>query len=32
MRSAPFAGGFFVGDYEGLDSAGRTFEPVLVWA
>jgi hypothetical protein len=29
MRSAPFAGGFFVGDYEGLDSAGRTFKPVF---
>ena len=29
MRSAPFAGGFFVGDYEGLDSAGRTFRPVF---
>jgi nucleoside-diphosphate-sugar epimerase len=29
MRSAPFAGGFFMGDYEGLDSAGRTFKPVF---
>ena len=27
MRQAPFAGGFFTGDYEGLDSAGNDFTP-----
>jgi hypothetical protein len=27
MRQAPFAGGFFTGDYEGLDSAGSVFTP-----
>ena len=25
MRRAPFAGGFFTGDYEGLASAGNDF-------
>ena len=25
MRQAPFAGGFFTGDYEGLASAGNDF-------
>jgi hypothetical protein len=32
MRSAPDAGGFFVGDYEGLTSAGRLFYPTFVQA
>ena len=32
MRSAPFAGGFFVGDYEGLTSVPRPFVPVFVTA
>jgi hypothetical protein len=27
MRQAPFANGFFVGDYEGLDSFGNNFAP-----
>lgn len=27
MRQAPFAGGFFTGDYEGLASAGTAFTP-----
>ena len=27
MRSAPFAGGFFVGDYLGLAATGTTFKP-----
>ena len=27
MRQAPFAGGFFVGDYEGLANAGSAFTP-----
>ena len=27
MRQAPFAGGFFTGDYEGLASAGNAFTP-----
>ncbi len=27
MRQAPFAGGFFTGDYEGLASAGSDFTP-----
>jgi BNR repeat-like domain len=31
MRSAPFAGGFFVGDYEGLASVG-VFRPLFVQA
>jgi hypothetical protein len=32
MLTAPFAGGFFVGDYEGLDASGTTFEPLFVQA
>jgi hypothetical protein len=32
MRSAPFANGYFVGDYEGLTSVPRTFLPVFVTA
>jgi hypothetical protein len=32
MRTAPLARGFFVGDYEGLTSAGGTFLPVFVAA
>jgi len=32
MRSAPFAGGFFTGDYEGLESAGTTFIPFVSFA
>jgi len=30
MRTAPFAEGFFVGDYEGLTSMGRRFVPGFV--
>jgi hypothetical protein len=30
MRGAPFAGGYFVGDYEGLASAGDVFLPFFV--
>jgi hypothetical protein len=30
MLTAPFAGGFFVGDYEGLDTSGPTFHPFFV--
>ena len=30
MRTAPDAGGFFVGDYVGLDSTGRRFASVFV--
>jgi hypothetical protein len=30
MLTAPNAGGFFVGDYEGMTSAGSVFEPFLV--
>ena len=30
MRTAPFARGFFVGDYEGLTSVGDTFIPFFV--
>lgn len=29
MRSAPVARGFFTGDYEGLESAGTTFVPLV---
>jgi photosystem II stability/assembly factor-like uncharacterized protein len=29
MRSAPFARGFFTGDYEGLESAGNAFIPFV---
>jgi hypothetical protein len=32
MKTAPNAGGFFVGDYEGLGVAGTTFEPFFVTA
>jgi hypothetical protein len=30
MRSAPYAGGYFTGDYEGLDNFGTTFTPFFV--
>jgi hypothetical protein len=30
MKAAPNAGGFFVGDYEGLDTSGTTFKPFFV--
>jgi hypothetical protein len=32
MRTAPYARGYFVGDYEGLDSFGSTFTPFFVQA
>jgi hypothetical protein len=32
MRTAPYAGGYFLGDYEGLDSFGSTFTPFFVQA
>jgi hypothetical protein len=32
MRSAPFAGGYFVGDYEGLASVNRPFKALFVQA
>jgi BNR/Asp-box repeat len=32
MLTAPFASGFFVGDYEGLTNIGTTFEPFFVQA
>jgi len=32
MKTAPRAGGFFVGDYEGLATIGDTFVPVFVQA
>jgi hypothetical protein len=32
MRTAPDAGGFFVGDYEGLSSIGNAFVPFFVQA
>ncbi len=32
MRSAPYARGYFVGDYEGLDNIGSLFEPFFVLA
>ncbi len=32
MRIAPYAGGYFVGDYEGLDSVGNVFRPLFVQA
>jgi hypothetical protein len=32
MRTAPDAGGFFTGDYEGLDSRGNLFVPFFVQA
>jgi hypothetical protein len=30
MKTAPVAGGFFVGDYEGLDTRGASFVPFFV--
>ncbi len=30
MLTAPNAGGFFVGDYEGLDTSGTSFQPFFV--
>jgi hypothetical protein len=32
MRTAPDAGGFFVGDYEGLTAVNRRFAPFAVFA
>jgi hypothetical protein len=32
MLTAPNAGGFFTGDYEGLDTSGTTFKPFVVLA
>jgi hypothetical protein len=32
MRTAPYAIGYFLGDYEGLDSFGSTFTPFFVQA
>jgi hypothetical protein len=32
MRTAPYAGGYFTGDYEGLDNFGTTFTPFFVQA
>jgi hypothetical protein len=32
MLTAPFASGFFVGDYEGLDTSGTSFLPFFVQA
>ncbi len=32
MKTAPYAGGFFVGDYEGLATTGSTFVPLFVQA
>jgi hypothetical protein len=32
MKAAPFAGGFFLGDYEGLATIGSTFVPLFVQA
>jgi hypothetical protein len=32
MRSAPYARGYFTGDYEGLDNFGTTFTPFFVQA
>ena len=32
MRTAPFAVGYFTGDYEGLDNAGNAFTPLYVVA
>ena len=32
MRSAPYASGYFTGDYEGLDNFGTTFTPFFVQA
>ena len=32
MRTAPFALGYFVGDYEGLDNADNAFATLFVTA
>ena len=32
MRTAPYAFGYFLGDYEGLDSFGNTFTPFFIQA
>ena len=32
MTTAPDAGGYFVGDYEGLTASGTTFDPFFVMA
>jgi len=32
MLTAPNAGGFFVGDYEGIDTRATTFDPFFVQA
>jgi hypothetical protein len=32
MRTAPYAIGYFTGDYEGLDNFGTTFTPFFVQA
>jgi hypothetical protein len=32
MTTAPNAGGFFVGDYEGLATSGTVFDPFFVMA
>jgi hypothetical protein len=32
MTTAPDAGGYFTGDYEGLTSTGSTFDPLWVMA
>ncbi|GAC1347710.1 MAG: hypothetical protein NVSMB27_13710 [Ktedonobacteraceae bacterium] len=32
MLTAPFASGFFVGDYEGLSTSGTSFQPFFVLA
>jgi hypothetical protein len=32
MTTAPNAGGYFTGDYEGLTTTGTTFDPFFVMA
>ena len=32
MRSAPYALGYFLGDYEGLDNFGNVFTPFFIQA
>ena len=32
MTTAPDAGGYFVGDYEGLTNSGTIFDPFFVMA
>jgi hypothetical protein len=32
MRTAPYARGYFTGDYEGLDNIGNGFTPFFVQA